>query len=722
MATPKTFREALGVVQNLGQNQKEIVDLISELQNGRIDIDLPQIIVVGGQNAGKSTLLRAITGVVFPTSAKFLTRYATEIRLRKTPNENFQAFILPESEFEGPRDLNFSIEDEMEAVFNEANTKIPGQSVSRDKLVVEISGPTVSAHLTLVDLPGLFTNQTGENQGEEDKAKTRDLTVEYMKNKRSIILAVVAGNIIDHTKIMDHVRRIDPDGERTIGVITKPDAAADAAAEDLVIELARNKMKNNQLRLGWHVILNPKPKSNQAQWTPSEREAQERSFFQQEPWSHLDPAQTSLQALCGKLSEQLELHIRHHVPAMRDQVQEKLNGVEQQLDDMGEVLLDEQQRRTDFEKRLDRSCRVARDAARGYYWNDKRLFDNAPEGSGTPPVEKLRAVISLRNTLFQLKLRREGNAQGLVAYNSTLLPPDSGNSPIPTSLDSLVSGTYRATALSSSENAAAKRKYAQETVRAITEENQGVQLSGQGNPMIPYKLFNKHQARWNRIAQDHLREVDKTCRAFVARVLDAEWEPYMRPRLRENFLADKQVDLEKKAKETLADVLRSLARDVADFDWEFLARVNEWEDARRAQAAAAREGTEEADLSFLEAEKDLERSLVLYEVRKTRTREMLRDFCPSIVLHGLTRMSRPRSMQNSSCDTSSFVSLRTSTWQASRKYSIVTRRARPSRIGLSTISWSRAKKCRNIAIGWCSRNRTTRQPSTNLMPCRVFTR
>jgi GTP-binding protein EngB required for normal cell division len=93
---------------------------------------------------------------------------------------------------------------------------------STDVLRIESSSPT-APNLTLVDLPGLF-GASDKNQSDDDAELVRNLVLSYMKQRRSIILAVVsADNPFANQPVTKFARDIDPAGARTLGLITKPD-------------------------------------------------------------------------------------------------------------------------------------------------------------------------------------------------------------------------------------------------------------------------------------------------------------------------------------------------------------------------------------------------------------------------------------------------------------------------------------------------------------------
>jgi len=108
---------------------------------------------------------------------------------------------------------------------------------------------------TLVDLPRLI-HATNKAQTQTDKELILDLVKEYMKNPRTIILAVVsAKNDFANQIILDYCREIDDQGRRTLGIITEPDFLREGTENELNwINLALNK--DIYLELGWHMFEN----------------------------------------------------------------------------------------------------------------------------------------------------------------------------------------------------------------------------------------------------------------------------------------------------------------------------------------------------------------------------------------------------------------------------------------------------------------------------------
>lgn len=127
-------------------------------------------------------------------------------------------------------------------------------AISSDVLRIEITGPS-HPQLTIVDLPGLIHSENA-TQTAQDVELVSKLVRQYMSNSRSIILAVISGkNDFPNQAVSSRAREFDPDGRRTLGIITKPDTLPPGSqSEAAFISLARNEQVH--LELGWHVVKN----------------------------------------------------------------------------------------------------------------------------------------------------------------------------------------------------------------------------------------------------------------------------------------------------------------------------------------------------------------------------------------------------------------------------------------------------------------------------------
>jgi hypothetical protein len=187
--------------------------------------------------------------------------------------------------------------------------------------------------LTLVDLPGLF-GASDKNQSDADAIMVEDLVVSYMRQRRSIILAVItADNPFNNHPVTKFARDVDPSGRRTLGLITKPDRVdMGSDSERYYIELA--KSQNVELHLGWHVLRNRSHATSQD--SMQKRDEREALFFDESVWSHsLDSDQLGVSALRERLSKVLWQQIKDGLPGVKSDVQSGIKDCENKLEQLG---------------------------------------------------------------------------------------------------------------------------------------------------------------------------------------------------------------------------------------------------------------------------------------------------------------------------------------------------------------------------------------------------
>ncbi|KAF6236090.1 hypothetical protein HO173_005718 [Letharia columbiana] len=128
----------------------------------------------------------------------------------------------------------------------------PGRSsFSDDTMKIELSGPS-RQHLSVVDVPGLFRTPTQGVLTKEDMILVRHRVKSYIKGSWTITLAVIPAPVdIATQEILSLAEEADPLGQRTLGVLTKPDLL-DKGGEELVMDLVRGT--KNKLNLGYCMV------------------------------------------------------------------------------------------------------------------------------------------------------------------------------------------------------------------------------------------------------------------------------------------------------------------------------------------------------------------------------------------------------------------------------------------------------------------------------------
>jgi hypothetical protein len=137
---------------------------------------------------------------------------------------------------------------------NNNNDGILKPTFSSDVLCLEISGPE-QEHLSVIDVPGIFKSTTEGVTTKADIQLVRNMVNGYMDNPRSVMLTVFPASVdLATQEILELAAEADVHGDRTLGVLTKPDLV-DRGAEYGVVDLVEGRAR--QMKLGWHIIRNP---------------------------------------------------------------------------------------------------------------------------------------------------------------------------------------------------------------------------------------------------------------------------------------------------------------------------------------------------------------------------------------------------------------------------------------------------------------------------------
>lgn len=180
------------------------------------------------------------------------------------------------------------------------------KTFSNDVLKIEICGPD-QEHLSVIDVPGIFKKTTEGLTTKSDMDMVRSMVSNYMKNPRAVILAVIPANVdIATQEILEMAAECDTEGERTLGVLTKPDLV-DPGAEQHVLDLVEGK--SHKLKLGWCIVRNRRQK--ELLELTADRNAVERCFFMsQNPWTKAEKDRVGVEALRRRLTEILAAIVR----------------------------------------------------------------------------------------------------------------------------------------------------------------------------------------------------------------------------------------------------------------------------------------------------------------------------------------------------------------------------------------------------------------------------
>ncbi|KAJ3182335.1 vacuolar protein sorting-associated protein 1 [Geranomyces variabilis] len=332
-------------------------------------IDLPQITVIGSQSSGKSSVLENIVGRDFlPRGTGIVTRRPLVLQLINRPSSTGEVGGVAAAEFNagavkeepssgvstppnGPSSgadewgeflhipgKKFSNFDEIrEEIVKETDAKTgKNAGISPEPINLRIYSPNVLT-LTLVDLPGLTKVPVGDQPKDIEK-QIRDMLMKFITKNNAIILAVTAGNTdLANSDGLKLAREVDPDGVRTIGVLTKIDLMDQGT--DVVDILAGRVIP---LRLGYVPVINRGQRDIENKKKITVALEGERSFFENHP-SYKSKAQyCGTPFLARKLNMILMHHIRNTLPEIKAKIQAGLVKYTQELAQLGDVLTEDQ--------------------------------------------------------------------------------------------------------------------------------------------------------------------------------------------------------------------------------------------------------------------------------------------------------------------------------------------------------------------------------------------
>lgn len=232
---------------------KKMIEIRSMLQLvGKSEaLVLPSIAVIGSQSSGKSSVLEAIVGHEFlPKGSNMITRRPIELTLVNTPETQADYGEFPALGLGKMTDFSH-----IQKTLTDLNLAVPAEEcVSDDPIRLSIYSPNVP-DLSLTDLPG-YIQVSGLDQPPELKQKIADLCDKYIQAPNIILAISSADSDLANSTALRASRRVDPRGERTIGVVTKMDLVEPKRGATILDD------KNYPLRLGYVGVVSRIPQTS----------------------------------------------------------------------------------------------------------------------------------------------------------------------------------------------------------------------------------------------------------------------------------------------------------------------------------------------------------------------------------------------------------------------------------------------------------------------------
>ncbi|KAL1901564.1 vacuolar protein sorting-associated protein 1 [Ceratocystis pirilliformis] len=337
-----------------GISDPALIQLVNKLQDVfatvgvNNPIDLPQISVVGSQSSGKSSVLENIVGRDFlPRGSGIVTRRPLVLQLINRPSgtNNSADDISTDGDkaanadewgeflhLPGQKIYDFNkIRDE---ITRETDAKVGRNAgISPAPINLRIYSPNVLT-LTLVDLPGLTKVPVGD-QPHDIERQIREMVLKYIGKSNAIILAVTAANQdLANSDGLKMAREVDPEGQRTIGVLTKVDLMEEGS--DVVDILAGRIIP---LRLGYVPVVNRGQRDIDNKKPIQAALENEKNFFENHKAYRNKSPYCGTPYLARKLNLILMMHIKQTLPEIKARISSSLQKYTSELESLGPSIL-----------------------------------------------------------------------------------------------------------------------------------------------------------------------------------------------------------------------------------------------------------------------------------------------------------------------------------------------------------------------------------------------
>uniref|UniRef100_A0A6Q2XXG2 Dynamin-2 n=1 Tax=Esox lucius TaxID=8010 RepID=A0A6Q2XXG2_ESOLU len=344
------------------RGMEDLIPLINKLQDAfssigqSCNLDLPQIAVVGGQSAGKSSVLENFVGRDFlPRGSGIVTRRPLILQLCFNKAEYAEFLHCKGKKFVDFEEVRAEIEAETDRITGS------NKGISPIPINLRVYSPHV-LNLTLIDLPGMTKVAVGD-QPLDIEHQIRDMLLQFITKESCLILAVTPANQdLANSDALKIAKEVDPQGLRTIGVITKLDLMDEGTDAKDILE---NKLL--PLRRGYIGVVNRSQKDIDGKKDIRAALAAERKFFLSHPAYRHMAERMGTPHLQKQLNQQLTNHIRDTLPGLRSKLQSQLLSLEKEVEEYKNFRPDDPTRKTkallqmvqqfgvDFEKRIEGS-------------------------------------------------------------------------------------------------------------------------------------------------------------------------------------------------------------------------------------------------------------------------------------------------------------------------------------------------------------------------------
>ncbi|CAL8117628.1 unnamed protein product [Orchesella dallaii] len=322
-------------------DNREVIELVNKLQSlfkstgcGTQNIELPQIVVVGAQSSGKSSVLDGLVGFsILPRGSGTVTKCPIIVQLVTINGDKEEEGIELEDFLEDGRTQDY---DDVRAKIAELMERENG-AITDTPIIVRVYSPDVVT-LTVVDLPGI-KRITSKGEPSDLETLIFSLSRKYINEKNAIILAVSPANYdICNSDGLLLAKEADPEGNRTIGVLTKLDLMDEGTnARDLLTGVSQDV----QVKLGMIGLVNRSQKDIDNNFSVEQQMEKEKSFLNNNYTDLVE--RNGVPFLRKRLQELLVQHIWKCLPDILKKLEDSLEACNNRLTQIPNVMTQKDQ-------------------------------------------------------------------------------------------------------------------------------------------------------------------------------------------------------------------------------------------------------------------------------------------------------------------------------------------------------------------------------------------
>ncbi|KAF4448716.1 hypothetical protein F53441_7925 [Fusarium austroafricanum] len=273
-------------------------------------LPLPQLVAVGDQSSGKSSLLGN-----------------RSFALAMSPKSLIVVMLCRASLVDANASKKINVLMDIKTARNPDGNK----TFAEDVLKIERCGPDED-YLTVIDVPGIFRSKTEGVTTERDCELVAKMVKKYIRDSQTVILAVLPSNVdVATQEILTFAEEVDKTGERPLGILTKPDLVKERSGKAVVCNLVLGKRR--PLTLGYHLV---RSRGGDDEDLDGEAASYEREeIFKEDPWTSLPAHRVGIEALLERLQELLGQITDKAYPKLRSQARRMLTEKQEELAGLG---------------------------------------------------------------------------------------------------------------------------------------------------------------------------------------------------------------------------------------------------------------------------------------------------------------------------------------------------------------------------------------------------